>query len=595
MSENENNLEPKTSAENVAGGSDFAAANGTDSNSTGDSSTNGAVNNSANGVGNGAANNSAGNGIVDDTRNGGNVTKPSAVSGSKDAKKRKIPRAAGSIYSTVRREYPDSATDDAKVVYDDGEYEYIAVDADDAEYAEYADFQDGDEIDDGVFIPTTPFPAAGFPPPPPPYWVPPEVYPMPNMPRFVPPRYPNANAGMPRFGGGQTGNFNAVGGVAPVSKAGKNGNVYGDDRDSVPSGGVAVNFGLDFVGQSGGAGGVIPPNGTNNSAQSEVPDIGSGGGAGMQRRREDGGEISRKMRILGEKQEAEIRQTARRYFWLRLFKLFLSVVAVAALMAVLAYAVNMLVSGGVQAENGTVQHIAQEQANENFEKSLFRIPHGLTRDCLESFYRAVGFVDDNSVVTDILLKGELKMGGKTEPIYCIKKTVDNKMFVKVGRGVSARAYLVLDAVNGVKQLLDGGMSGGRRDLGDVEARIIRAIPTFDEPLFMRAFSRNYGKSEDLSVSYEGDVELGGVAYKAVGISLENGGRALFYFDPKTKLLSRVSYKFGSDVIDVLFSDYKPIGDGQQRPYVRRIFKNSKPFAEVDFDFIVKRDGLIFPN
>ena len=94
---------------------------------------------------------------------------------------------------------------------------------------------------------------------------------------------------------------------------------------------------------------------------------------------------------------------------------------------------------------------------------------------------------------------------------------------------------------------------------------------------------------------QGEVEIDGKYYQSLSLTESDGATIQYFFDNKTNRLFKTTYKYGKNVVDVLYSDYKNIDDEQFRPFKCKILLNSKLYAEINFDFIVKRDGLIFPN
>ena len=225
----------------------------------------------------------------------------------------------------------------------------------------------------------------------------------------------------------------------------------------------------------------------------------------------------------------------------------------------------------------------------------WRLPHGRVRTCLEGFYKSIGVPQNYISADDILFNGSITLGGQKQSIYCIKKRIDNKVFIKIGTGTTSKTYLVGSGEEGVLRLLDGGMSGGKREIAPEFGRVVASFTAFDDPIFFRAFSREYGEAVDNPFSYEGEVKVEGVDCQSISTKDEDGTKITFYFENKTGRIYKASYLFEKQRIDIFYTDYKPIDEEQLRPFTRKIFVNSKLYATIEFTFVVKRNGLIFPN
>lgn len=225
----------------------------------------------------------------------------------------------------------------------------------------------------------------------------------------------------------------------------------------------------------------------------------------------------------------------------------------------------------------------------------WRLPVGRVRTCIESFYNSIGMPQNYISADDILFNGTIALGGKSQNIYCIKKRVENKVFIKIGSGTTSKTYLVGGRGEAVLRLLDGGMSGRKREIPDEFGRVVSALTAFDDPIFFRAFSSEYSSDIENPFIYEGESDVGGVLCQTISLVESDGTKILFYFENKTNRIYKVSYSFKGQNIDIVYSDYKPIDDEQKRPFLRKVFVNSKLYATIEFSFVVKRNGLIFPN
>lgn len=272
------------------------------------------------------------------------------------------------------------------------------------------------------------------------------------------------------------------------------------------------------------------------------------------------------------------------------FKWVVSIIVVVAMIAGCAYIVKSFFDNKTSKQGEIVQ--GRDARVGSFS---WNMPAGRVRSCLEAFYLSIGVPKNYISADDELLRGEIKSNNISDSIYCIKKRIERKTFIKIGAGNTSKTYLVSNVIDGVYRLIDGGMSGNRRELEDEKAWVIRSLIDFDDSIFMRAFSRDF-KEEDLKkISYEGEVEIDGKFYQTISLVEDDDTIIEYFFSNKTSRLYKTKYTQGKAVIEVFFDDYKSIDDEQFRPYSVKVLVNSKPYAEIKFDFIVKRDGLIFPN
>ncbi len=302
---------------------------------------------------------------------------------------------------------------------------------------------------------------------------------------------------------------------------------------------------------------------------------------------------SKKMLQLGQHQEAIVKSGRSSMFLISILKWVVSIIIVAVMVGACMLIVKSYFNTSDKADSKKI--VAREAQKGDF---AWRIERGRARTCLEDFYKALGFSENYIFANDLLMKGSISTKSGSDEIYCIKKRSSNSIFIKIGSASTAKAYSIGDTLFGVSvnHLLDGGMSGNKQELSSSAARIIRAITSFDDLIFARAFSRdfnNVGVAKD--ISYEGETQISGNPYQTLTVRESDGTQVNFYFDNKTSLLGKVSYKNNDQLIEIFYSDYKPIDDEQSRPFKRKIFVNGKLYADIIFDFIVARDGLIFPN
>ncbi len=304
-------------------------------------------------------------------------------------------------------------------------------------------------------------------------------------------------------------------------------------------------------------------------------------------------EASKRMLEIGQQHEAIVKSGKFALFFFSVFKWLVSIILVGVMIGACALVVK---SYFTPSKNDNQNELVTREAPKG--DFTWRMARGRARTCLEDFYKALGLPEDYISANDLLLKGTISTKGSVDEIYCIKKRLSNMVFIKIGSAGTARAYSISDSLfeTPVHRLLEGGMSGSKQELDPKNARIIRVISHFDDLIFAKAFSRdfnNVGVSED--ISYEGENEIDGKTYQTLSLKEADGTVANFYFDTKTSLLYKASYKNENQLIEVVYSDYKPIDGEQTRPHKRKVFVNSKLYADITFDFIVARDGLIFPN
>lgn len=304
-------------------------------------------------------------------------------------------------------------------------------------------------------------------------------------------------------------------------------------------------------------------------------------------------EASDKLLEEGMQQEAVVKNGKFIQFFITMLKWLLSLIVIIVMIGGCVMIVKSYFNTSSSSDSSSIK--TREAPKGDF---TWRMPFGRARTCLEEFYKSIGISDNYISAEDLLLKGTITINGSSDDVYCIKKRVENLVFIKIGIASGARAYSVSSSVFGinVNRLLDGGMSGRKKELSADNARIIRVITYFDDLIFARAFSRDYNSvriSDD--ISYEGEFDVDGIPCQRICLKDVDATEAKYYFDNKTSRLYKASYKNGNQLIEVIYSDYKSVDGDQVRPHARKIFVNSKPYAEIKFDFIVKRDGLIFPN
>jgi|GEM_PF-5080265 len=299
----------------------------------------------------------------------------------------------------------------------------------------------------------------------------------------------------------------------------------------------------------------------------------------------------REMLERGQRQEVMVERGRSAMFWLRLLKVFFSVALFALLCTTCAYVVKSYYDRQTQEYDASTDAVAESES-----KLPWRVPEGRVRSCLEDFYTALGVKAAYSAGDDLFLKGKITYaGGQPKSIYGIVKQVENLMYVKAGGDGDFRAYYADMSTGAARRLLDGGMSGAKRDLGEFDSVVARSLISFDEILFALAFSRNYGKDDASRITYEGETEVGGVLCRTLSFSDGENTKASFFFDVRTGLLARVIMKTADNVCEISYSDYADFDDGRKYPFSRTITVNSKPFATIKFDIVLKREGLIFPS
>ena len=301
-------------------------------------------------------------------------------------------------------------------------------------------------------------------------------------------------------------------------------------------------------------------------------------------------EAAEKMLEIGQQQEVVIRSG--RFFWLLkvIFKWLISIAIVGALSAGCAYVVLSFFQ--TKSTNSTGVEVRDAPVG-NFE---WRLQDGQARSCLEDFYKAIGISKNYITATDVLMKGSVVFGKNSDTVYIVKKLAENKSFIKIGNGNMAKAYFIDGLYKNVNNMIDGGMSGRRKEMNKADSLILRALVLFDDSIFLRVFSRDFFSRKELEeISYEGEVTINGKDCRLIKVKERDNIDINFFFENKTSRLFKAEYVQNNQKVEVFFLDYKPIDDEQSRPFKRRILINSKPYAELNFDFIVRRDGLLFPN
>ena len=422
------------------------------------------------------------------------------------------------------------------IVYEDELYEYVEVDESSPEFQQYEDVVEEYEIPE--------FHQGNFPEPLPPYFMPPPVVPQPTLVGVPLPPPPS-----PQF--------------IPELREELVVEEYIEDYDSQDNDVAEVNDVADEAFEK-----IEVTAAPISSMQSEK---------------------SEQLLKLGERQEIEIKNGRFSIFLFSLLKWVVSLMFIIAMIAGCAYIIKSFF------ETNSSQRNAVQTRDAPVGNFSWRISEGRVRTCLEAFYLSIGVPKNYISANDILLKGEIKLSTSSDSIYCIKKRIDNKTFVKIGAGGTSKTYLVGTPDYGVYRLMQGGMSGEHRELDRESAWIIRSLIDFDDAIFVRTFSRDFHGDPDNSITYQGEVEIDGKYYQSLSLTESDGATIQYFFDNKTNRLFKTTYKYGKNVVDVLYSDYKNIDDEQFRPFKCKILLNSKLYAEINFDFIVKRDGLIFPN
>ncbi len=301
--------------------------------------------------------------------------------------------------------------------------------------------------------------------------------------------------------------------------------------------------------------------------------------------------VGREMLERGQRQEVMVERGRSAMFWLNQLKVVFSIALFALLCTTCAYVVKSYYDRQTQEYDASAEAAAESES-----KLPWRVPEGRVRSCLEDFYAALGVKSAYSAGDDLFLKGKITYaGGQLKSIYGIVKQVENLMYVKAGGDGDFRAYYADMSSGAAQRLLDGGMAGTKRDLGEFDSVVARSLISFDEILFAQAFSRNYGKDDSTRITYDGETEVGGVLCRTLSFNDGENTKASFFFDVRTGLLVRAVMKTANNVCEVSYSDYAEFDDGRKYPFTRAITINSKPYATIKFDIVLKREGLIFPS
>ena len=434
--------------------------------------------------------------------------------------------------------------------------EYVEI-VDDGSYEYYEEYEDDDSVEEIVPPPfATPFP---YPPPPP---LPP---PMPTR-GFVPP--PPPRGPLRRWQ------------PAPPQEFIYEEEIVEESDSADPEDNASENVSVEYVSE-----GELPPSpvarGRSASSENARP-----APAKISQMKTE--EFSRMLKM-GQTQESLVKSGRVMMFVGGILKILASVLVVCALIAGCAFVVYSYFLP--KKEDSYVADSGSPKSS----PIAWNVPEGRTRACLAQFYEAVGLSDMSDLGGDILMKGEIRRGKRTDGMYCITKRGEGISYIKIGTGDTSAAFFVDKFLNGVKHLVGGGMSGERRELNDKYSLVVRALAAFDGSLSRRALAHGYAKNDFMNIYNEGDSEKDGKLCRSLRVDEEDGTVVLFNFDVANGLLYSAVYKRGGVVVEVVYSDYKPVDGTTAFPFRREIFVDSKKYAVVDFDLIAKRDGLIFPN
>ncbi len=432
--------------------------------------------------------------------------------------------------------------------------EYVEI-IDDGSYEYYEEYEDDDSVEEIVPPPfATPFP---YPPPPP--------LPPPMQARgFVP---PPPRGPLRRWQ------------PAPPQDFVYEEEIVEESDSANHEGGASERAWVEYISEE-----ELPP--PAGRARSSSPENARSAPAKISQMKTE--EFSRMLKM-GQTQESLVKSGRVMMFVCGILKILASVLVVCALIAGCAFVVYLY----FLPDNGKPH--ADESAAEKSSPIAWNVPEGRTRACLARFYEAVGLSDMSDLSGDILMKGEIRRGKRTDGMYCIVKRGEGISYIKIGTGDTSAAFFVDKFLNGVKHLVHGGMSGERRELNDKYSLVVRALAAFDGSLSRRALAHGYANNDFMNIYNEGDSEKDGRLCRSLRVDEEDGTVALFNFDVSNGLLYSAVYKRAGVVVEVVYSDYKPVDGSTLFPFKREIFVDSQKYADVDFDLIAKRDGLIFPN
>ena len=213
--------------------------------------------------------------------------------------------------------------------------------------------------------------------------------------------------------------------------------------------------------------------------------------------------------------------------------------------------------------------------------------------CLAAFYGALGDIGKIADMRYTLYTGTVEIDGKTRELHCIRKNT-GEAFLRLGSDSAEGAYLINFFDEPSLRLYDGTLTGRSSPLDSVEETRLRAITTFDEALFARAFSR-LEQAVRQPLKSAGKEEIDGVVCNVLTAQEGRGHSLKFYFDAKDGLLKRLEFKNSSSSARVDFSEYAVSDDSYKYPALRTVYIDGKLFARVRIGFVVSNKWMFFPR
>jgi|GEM_PF-2510316 len=214
----------------------------------------------------------------------------------------------------------------------------------------------------------------------------------------------------------------------------------------------------------------------------------------------------------------------------------------------------------------------------------------------KSFYDATGTMEGFVNMVDLMLRGSIDFGGDKKAFYCIKKR-DGRSFLKIGAGDEAKCYYINPAGK-AWFLQDGGVAGKRVALNEKDSERIRSLVIFDDVLNQRSFPLDGNNTDgvmDSMIEYEGRIEFDGVEHECISTTDLDGRKTMFFVDISTRYISGIKIDRISASVKVVFSQYDTVEENLKMPIKREIFIDSKPYASVVLDMVVKNREMIFPQ
>lgn len=278
------------------------------------------------------------------------------------------------------------------------------------------------------------------------------------------------------------------------------------------------------------------------------------------------------------------------------FKILYTVLILGLLIAVCVGIICYYYADMTKSELSAKEEFDEKNLSEMSSARLWKLPKTEANETIRRYYDACGNLDDISNTRDFLMKGSIHIGKDSKTFYCIKKP-GYATFLKFGNDKETKSYFINELNGNVEELFDGTISGRKSKLSGVDALVSRAYMEFDSRLFSKAFVSFEQISPDLpyNLAYEGNVEYKGDKCDVLVATESNGVVVKYYFDSKTALLSALEMSLGGRKVEIVYGDYNMGGEMYKLPESAVISLDGKEHARINFDFVVRNKGAMFPR